>query len=233
MKKLLSVFLVCSMLIVFASCGEDSADYSKIAVPVHGLYWGINLVQAKELLKEQKITYIEKEEKGIGDIQLQIENEKELYGIAIQSENLYFSNDTGLIERRILFSDNDETVLLDALAKKYGEYKEDERSSSELRIWCVPITLKINTLKNQELLNEVEKFYLELLSPAKDEVFTVSREEQLEKFLDSPFVAVSVWKNTKEESLYMYFEGDTAAMLKNIEELGAKGYYNKLLENKG
>ena len=49
MKKLLSVFLVCSMLFILASCGEDSADYSTAQMPIEDLCWGMSLNDAKKL----------------------------------------------------------------------------------------------------------------------------------------------------------------------------------------
>lgn len=231
MKKLLSIFLAAITLFALASCGEDSADYSRMAVPVDGFYWGMSIEDGKKVLEQKKIAYTETTAENPGEVCLKLEEKSELYDVATENVKLYFYKTDGLNKAIVLFTDADETVLLDSLEKKYGECKESEMSNSEIGVWSVPIEMTLNSIKNQKLLDEAEKFYLETLPPMKEEALTIPWEEQLEKFLDSLLVGVTVRKFTTDDSLYMYFDASSAAIAKNLETLGADGYYEKIINS--
>lgn len=238
MKKLLSVFLVCSMLIVFASCGEDSADYSTAQMPIEDLCWGMSLNDAKKALDKQKIEYTEEEmeiENANAVKYLKLSDQPKMYGINIKERSVYFDKNNGLYRIAVAFDEADENKVMNAVSKEVGEFDEDFDKNEELEnvigvaVWTAGIDTTPEDLKDKKLKNELKKLYLEILPPSDS--FLPSGEEQLEDILDKSLVYFEVSKSKEVEHVAMQIDATTAAILKNIDDLGAEGYYKMLVKN--
>lgn len=223
MKKLLSVFLVCSMLIVFASCGEDSADYSTAQMPIEDLCWGMSLNDAKKALDKQKIEYTEEEmeiENANAVKYLKLSDQPKMYGINIKERSVYFDKNNGLYRIAVAFDEADENKVMNAVSKEVGEFEKMKYiSTPDSPVWQCESEVTLKTLEKQELLEEVERYYLEVNSEIE------KSEEELEEMLCRPLTIMRVQEIADYNWILFSIDGITASSLKRIEKMGAEEYY--------
>lgn len=222
MKKRIAILQIIILLITLTSC--STKDYFSANIPIKGLYWGMSAEEAEQVLEQEKIPYTTAISGDVDDPTswnvFIVETGAKVYGIETEKIHLVFSGPDNLREIFVFYPHEDIDTVLKTLISEVGEFEKMKYiSTPDSPVWQCESEVTLKTLEKQELLEEVERYYLEVNSEIE------KSEEELEEMLCRPLTIMRVQEIADYNWILFSIDGITASSLKRIEKMGAEEYY--------
>ena len=249
MKKIITVVALCLVVFSFSSCNagkwQKMGYFEMLAIPIEaknprniGDYyrWGTSWREMEGDFRSEEVKFTVEEIEGAkpGDMVLHVTQPMKSFENTVEEMWLYCDRDYGWYKAEISFGKTDERKVMKEISKDAGKFEKSESSDKNSEIWIADSGDTLGKLLKQNWFSSdhadsVREYYEQYWQPESGE--EAKPEEQIEKVTNSPFVVVTVEKDTQTEEVNVIIDAFYAALITNIHPT-PENFYNRIQENK-